>query len=594
MKKLGLLFLFVTANVLIAVSQPFSENMELVNLGRKVNTGYHEAGPVISPDGRTLYFFVHNHPDNNYGKEGSQDVWFVEKDADGGWGEARHLDKPFNIHRSNQVFGVLDGGNLLFIRGGKRKNSKGFSFIRKQGNSWSDPDEVKVDEFKQMNKGKFYGATISADGSFLILYFSEREHSNFSDLYLSKRLDDGSYSVPKKIAGLNTGRDEFAPYLAPDDKTLYFSSGRKDVGIGSADIYVTRRLDETWTKWSEPENVGRPVNTRAFDAYMCVDNEMNVFVTQSGRTIDGGNLDIFTLKPRELNIRLMGMVMDAETRDLIRAEIRLISEHREADTLWTSESNGTYKTHVNAQTRYDVEIVADGYERLEANLTVGEILKDTTIVRDFELKANERAVMLTGTMYNAETLEPIQGKLVMDSPAGNGKEIELRTNASGYFEKELQLDGWYMLTGLAEGFMNASDSVNNDGEKTILRRDLYLQPVEVGITVRLDNIFFDFDKTTLKPESYTELNKVLNFLESNPRVKIEIAGHTDDRGSDDYNVQLSHGRAQAVVEYLISQGITFERIVAQGYGERVPVATNTTDQGRAINRRVEFTVLTID
>jgi OOP family OmpA-OmpF porin len=591
MKKLILLFLFTTCNALIAVSQSFGDNMELVNLGRKVNTGYHEAGPVISPDGSTLYFFVHNHPENNYGKEGSQDVWFVEKGEDGSWGEAKHLDKPFNIHRSNQVFGVLGDGNLLFVRGGDRKNSKGFSFIRKQGSGWSNPVEVEVEDFKKMNQGKFYGATISTDGNYIILYFSEREHSRFSDLYLSKRKDDGNFSKPVKINGLNTGRDEFAPFLAPDDKTLYFSSSRKDVGIGSADIYVTRRLDDTWTKWSEPENVGRPVNTRAFDAYMCVDKDKNVFVTQSGRTIDGGNLDIFALEQRQLNIRLIGMVMDEESRQMVNGEIRFISDKGETDTLWTNENNGTYETHVKAKTTYEVEVVADGYETLKTSLAVGKVQKDTTIVRDFALKANERAVMLAGTLFNGQTLEPVRGRIVMDSPAGNGKEIEIKTNSQGYFEKELEVEGWYMLTGLAEGYMNASDSIINNGEKTFIQKDLYLDPVEVGITVRLDNIFFDFDKTTLKPESYAELNKVLNFLESNPKVEIEIAGHTDNKGSDDYNVQLSHGRAQAVVEYLISQGINFDRIVAQGYGESVPVASNDTDKGRAINRRVEFTVL---
>ncbi|MEJ2004910.1 MAG: adhesin, partial [Cyclobacteriaceae bacterium] len=365
MEKLILLFLFFVTNVFIAVSQPFGPNMELVNLGRKVNTGYHEAGPVISPDGNTLYFFVHNHPDNNYGKEGSQDVWFVEKDANGNWGEARHLDKPFNIHRSNQIFGVLEGGNLLFIRGGSRKNEKGFSFIRKQGSGWGNPEEVKVENFKKMNQGKFYGAAISSDGNNIILYFSEREHSKFSDLYLSKRQDDGSFSEPVKINGMNTGRDEFAPFLAPDDKTLYFSSSRKDMGIGSADIYVSKRLDDTWTKWSEPENLGRPVNTKAFDAYMCIDSDNNVFVTQSGRTIDGGNLDIFTLEKRKINIRLIGLVADEESRDMINAEIRLINEQREADTLWTNPNNGTYETHVKAKNRYNVEVVADGYEALE-------------------------------------------------------------------------------------------------------------------------------------------------------------------------------------------------------------------------------------
>ncbi len=591
MKKIILLLLITVGNVFLAVSQPFGENMELVNLGRKVNTGYHEAGPVISPDGRTLYFFVHNHPENNYGKEGSQDVWFVQKDDDGQWGEAKHLDKPLNIHRSNQVFGMLEGGSVLFVRGGSRKNSKGFSFIRKNGNTWSDPKEVEVDQFKQMNKGKFYGATISANGEFMILYFSERENSNFSDLYISKRKDNGDYSVPVKIDGLNTGRDEFAPYLAPDDKTLYFSSGRKDVGIGSADIYMTRRLDDTWMKWSEPENVGRPVNTRAFDAYLCVDKDMNVFVTQSGRTIDGGNLDIFTLKPREINIRLMGLVMDEESRQSIDGEIRIISQHNEADTLWTSDRSGAYETMINAQTSYQIEVVADGYEPLEASLNVGEVLSDSTIVRDFVLKANERAVMLTGILYNAETLEPITGTILMDHPAGNGKEMIIRTNGEGYFEKELNIEGWYMLTGTAEGYMNANDSIHNDRSELLVQRDLYLDPIKIGATVRLDNIFFDFDKTTLKPESYGELNKVLNFLESNPSVNIEIAGHTDNRGSDEYNINLSQGRAQAVVNYLIDQGIDEMRINAHGYGESVPVETNDTDAGRAINRRVEFTIL---
>ena len=442
-----------------------------------------------------------------------------------------------------------------------------------------------------MNKGKFYGATISASGEILILYFSERENSNFSDLYLSKRQQDGSYSRPVKIEGLNTGRDEFAPFLAPDDETLYFSSGRKDTGIGSADIYVTRRLNNSWTKWSEPENLGRPVNTRAFDAYMCVDDQNNVFVTQSGRTIDGGNLDIFTLKMREINIRLMGIVMDEESRQTIAGEIRLVNEKREADTLWTDQRNGAYETHVNAESEYEIEVIADGYEPLTTTLSIGQVLNDSTIVRDFVLKANKRAVMLSGVLYNSKSLEPMKGSVMINSPAGNGKEIVIRTNESGYYEKELNLEGWYMLLASAEGFMNANDSALNDRSELLIQRDLYLDPIEIGLTVRLDNIFFDFDKTSLKPESYSELNKVLNFLETNPNVKIEIAGHTDSMGSDEYNAELSHGRAHAVVQYLIDQGIDFDRIVAHGYGESAPVASNSTDEGRAINRRVEFTVL---
>jgi outer membrane protein OmpA-like peptidoglycan-associated protein len=122
-------------------------------------------------------------------------------------------------------------------------------------------------------------------------------------------------------------------------------------------------------------------------------------------------------------------------------------------------------------------------------------------------------------------------------------------------------------------------------------KDLYLQPIEVGLTVRLKNIYFDFDKTTLKSESYTELNKVVDFLKRNETVEIEISGHTDSKGADTYNETLSQGRSQSVVDYLISQGIDGARLTAHGYGESRPIETNDTEEGRANNRRVEFTVL---
>lgn len=577
--------LFVAGNV---VSQSFGQRMELINLGRDVNTGYHEAGPVISPDGNTLYFFVHNHPENTYGKEGSQDVWFATKSKEGTWGKAHHMDKPINVHRSNQVFAVLNDGNSLLIRGGSSRNSRGFSFVHRQGGSWGSPKEVDVRDFQKMNKGKYYGASMAADGSIMILYFSERENAIFSDLYVSKRLENGEYSKPQKITELNTSRDEFAPYLSPDGKTLYFSSSRKDMGEGSADIYMTRRTDESWMKWTEPLNAGRPVNTRAFDAYLCVDHEDNIYVTQSGRTIDGGNLDIFSLRPRAINITLQGIVMDKATKESLMGEVRLKNTEDTIDTLLTNPNNGGYKTDISPNQKFTVEVVAEGYEPLTTTLSIGDIQQDSAIFRDFELVQNEKAVMLSGVMYNSETNDPISGTVFIIE---KGKEWKISSNKQGYYEKEVIYEGLLAVTGTSEGFLNASDSIHNDKEETMLIVDLYLDPIAIGATVRLNNIFFDFDKTTLKPESYKELNKVVDFLENNGTVAVEIAGHTDSKGSDEYNENLSQGRAQAVVDYLYSQGIEEIRINAMGYGESVPVESNDTDEGRAINRRVEFTIL---
>jgi outer membrane protein OmpA-like peptidoglycan-associated protein len=162
----------------------------------------------------------------------------------------------------------------------------------------------------------------------------------------------------------------------------------------------------------------------------------------------------------------------------------------------------------------------------------------------------------------------------------------------GKYEHVVPKLGWYLITANAEGYLNATDSASlDDAENSPVTKDIYLQPIEVGVTVRLKNIYFAFDKTELKKESFVELNKVVDFLKQNASVEIEISGHTDSKGSDDYNLNLSQGRSQSVVNYLVSQGIEESRLTAHGYGESKPIDTNDSDEGQANNRRVEFTVL---
>jgi outer membrane protein OmpA-like peptidoglycan-associated protein len=199
--------------------------------------------------------------------------------------------------------------------------------------------------------------------------------------------------------------------------------------------------------------------------------------------------------------------------------------------------------------------------------------------------------LLAGNVYNKKTEQLISAKL--DITLKGDKKTNMRLLAEGgKYEKEIPKLGWYMIGASAEGYINAADSVEaEDDGLSPFTRDLYLQPIEVGVTVRLKNIYFDFDKTTLKTESFTELNKVVDFLKQNPSVEIEISGHTDFKGSDDYNINLSQGRSQSVVDYIISQAIDSYRLIAHGYGENKPIDTNETDAGRANNRRVEFTVL---
>src|SRR6187549_2149732 len=199
MRLLYVLLILVSSLHLSA--QQAATRYELVKMDKTVNTFHHEAAPVISPDGTTLYFFVQNHPDNTLGKDDTQDIWVSKKDANGAWSQAQHLTSPFNPHRSNQVFTVFPDGSL-FIKGGRSKGEKGFSIVT--GNSLR---ELSVKDFDKMNKGRFYGASMSGDGKHMIIYFSEVENNANSDLYASHAQPDGSWTRPEKLK-LSTNTDD--------------------------------------------------------------------------------------------------------------------------------------------------------------------------------------------------------------------------------------------------------------------------------------------------------------------------------------------------------------------------------------------------
>jgi len=174
----------MTLCVSVVYAQEEEHLYELVKLGKNVNTRYHESAPIISPDGNTLYFFVSDHPENKFGKEHSQDIWYSEKDENGDWGPATHMDDPLNNHRYNQVMSVSTDGRTLLVRGGVNKKDVGFSTTRRLGpNKWSKPVALKIKDYQKMDKGRFSGACMSSDGKVLLMYFSERKEHKFSDIY---------------------------------------------------------------------------------------------------------------------------------------------------------------------------------------------------------------------------------------------------------------------------------------------------------------------------------------------------------------------------------------------------------------------------
>jgi outer membrane protein OmpA-like peptidoglycan-associated protein len=205
----------------------------------------------------------------------------------------------------------------------------------------------------------------------------------------------------------------------------------------------------------------------------------------------------------------------------------------------------------------------------------------------------DTSYILTGKVYDSETLEGVMAKLDFIDVDLSQVIATSVANDTGYYRVSLPEGKAYGIEIVARDYLFFLDIVDLSGETSDeeIHRDFGLDKVEVGATVVLENIFFETAKATLKPESFTQLEQVLKFMNSNPSMRMEISGHTDNTGSLKLNTRLSQARAESVVEYLVERGIDETRLDAKGYAFSQPIATNDTAEGRAKNRRVEFKIL---
>lgn len=202
-------------------------------------------------------------------------------------------------------------------------------------------------------------------------------------------------------------------------------------------------------------------------------------------------------------------------------------------------------------------------------------------------------VILQGKVLDEKTNQPIKAELDIFFDSDFVLD-DVQLTKEGEYSETLSHYGWYIINISAQGYLDKTDTlwVVGDGRK-IITRDHYLRPIEVGLSVVLNNVYFYFGQTILKEDSYPALNAIADFFKDNPQISFEIGGHTDNEGPDDYNLMLSEGRAKAVVEYLSKQGIDPSRIQPRGYGESKPIDPGETKAAKALNRRVEFVVLAV-
>jgi len=489
-------------------------NIELENLGPNVNTEYSELSPRISADGKILYFIVSDHPQNNkYGiEELAQDIWYSEKGNDGEWGKATQAAYPLNQDAYNGVNWVAPDGNRILIKGYYENGkyiSRGISMCKKTKSGWSVPIGQKINNFEKMNIGVYQSIFMTDDAKTLILSFSETKNSLIQNLYFSQLVGNGSWSQPISLGKLfkSSIYTYHSPFLASDGVTLFFASDRPG-GLGDNDIWMCRRLDNSWQNWSNPINLGAPINSPGF---------------QSGFTVD---------------------------------------------------ATGEYGYMVSDYNSFGLDDIV--------RVRLGENVKPNPVV------------LLHGNVYNSKTKEPLSASLLYESlPDGKNAGNAYSSPVDGSYKLVLTYGKNYSLRASAGNFIAVSENLDlmKAGTYKEIRKDLYLVPMEKGQVIRLNSIFFDFGKATLRTESFPELDRLLTILQENPKLEIELGGHTDNVGNDANNLKLSGERANAVLTYLNYRGIPVNRISAKGYGKTKPVAANDTEEGRQLNRRVEYTIL---
>lgn len=478
------------------------------NLGTEINCTAPDMGPMITSDGNTMYFFRKEYAGNTGGT--ADDIWYCKRNADGTWGKAQNIGFPLNNSGHNLLASVSADNNTLYLTNTYNADgsikSAGLSVSYRTDKGWTIPRDIEIKNF--YNTHQYVNFCLSQDNRFLVQAIQRKDSRGDADIYVSMKKSDGTYSEPMNLGDIiNTTGYETTPFLAADNTTLYFSSDGHP-GYGSNDVFVTKRLDDTWKNWSTPRNLGPEINTDGWDAYF---------------TIPASGELAYMVEPHA--------------------------------------------------TRGDGELV---------RIKLPESARPNPVA------------LIKGKVYNKKTNSPIGAKINYIDLSDNSIAGEAVSNpVTGEYTIVLQYGKKYSFRADKEGYYAINDFLDLSEVKayTEITRDLFLVPVEVGQVVRLNNIFFDLNKTDIKPESAEELDRLVKFLNDNKSVTIEISGHTDNQGADEYNKTLSHQRSESVVNYLVSKQIDKSRLSFKGYGETKPLVKNDTPENMAINRRVEFTIL---
>ncbi len=436
------------------------------------------------------------------------------------------------------------------------------------------------------------------------------------DFYYSKKQPDGSWGTAKPLGyPINTPNNEGAPTVSADGQSYYFTACNRKDGYGKCDIYFSKRIGEKWTK---PVNIGEPVNSRYWESQPSISADGQRLFFVSGRPGGKGQLDIWVshLQPdgkwgNPVNLgdsvntpfKEMSPFIHPDGKTLyfssdgwigMGGDDLFVTHQMGNDTSWTKPQNLGYPINTNGD---EIGLIVN----TRGNMAMFSSRREQGKGRDifeFDLPEDLRPDLVTyvsGKVYDAKTKRPLGTQIELYDLATSKRVALLNSNeGDGSFLVCLPSKKDYALNIQKTGYLFHSENFSLKNPKGVLKNfhlDVPLEPIAIGSRVVLKNIFFETDSYELKPESKTELDKLIAFMTQNPKVKIEISGHTDTQGTAAHNKVLSENRAKAVYNYLVKNSIDKTRMSYKGYGYDKPIATNDTEAGRALNRRTEFKVV---
>ncbi|GAB3905424.1 OmpA family protein [Mucilaginibacter boryungensis] len=451
---------------------------------------------------------------------------------------------------------TADESTLIFTR--KINNNEDFYKSTKADNKWQTATYLSnLINTPNFNEG---AQSISQDGKYLFFTGCNRPDGlGRCDIYISLKKGN-DWAKPRDLPPpINSPGWESQPSISADGRTLYFVSNRKG-GYGGYDIWKSIL---TPNGWGEPINLGPNINTTFDEQSPFIHPDDSTLYFCSNGWPGMGNKDLFVSR---------------------------LSKKGE----WQRPENLGYPINSSGDEN-GLTITANGnYAFFASNNLNGFGGFD---IYTFELPVAVRPHMVTyakGTVHDGTTKQPLEAAVeIIDLENGLAVYQDYSSATTGEFLATLTTGKNYGLTVTKNGYLFYSENFSLVGHKVNnpFNVKIALEPIAIGSKVILKNIFFDTNRFDLKPESMSELKKIIDFLALNPNVKIEISGHTDNVGNDQANQILSENRAKSVYKFLVDHSVNTNRMIFKGYGKTQPIAPNTSDENRAMNRRTEIQII---